>query len=136
MTSANTATTPEQVVADLIDTREPTGELMLTVDQVAKVLGVTARTVLYLLQDNRLSYIATGKRSYRIPRVLLTEYLLESFVPRQVAEAEETLAQLQQAIQDSRNELADLAVRIAMAKAELTEADIPTQRRRSTQTVS
>ncbi|WP_433235367.1 excisionase family DNA-binding protein [Streptosporangium sp. CA-135522] len=136
MTSANTATMPERIVADLIDAGEPTGEHMLKVGQVAKVLKVTDRTVLYLLQDNRLSYITTGKRGYRIPRVLLAEYLLESFVPRQLTEAEQMLANVRQAIQDSKAELADLAARIATAKTELVEADTPTRRGRSTQTVS
>lgn len=136
MTSANTATTPERIVGDLIDEAEPTGERMLQVSQVADVLKVTDRTVLYLLQDNRLGYIRTGRRGYRIPRPLLAEYLLQGFVPRQLTEAEKTLADVQQAIQDSKAELADLAARIAAAKTELAEADIPTQRGRSTQTVS
>lgn len=136
MTSANTATTPERIVGDLIDAAEPTGEQKLTVGQVALALGVTDRTVLYLLQDNRLGYIRTGKRGYRIPRALLVEYLLENFVPRQLTEAEQTLAEVQQAIQDSKAELADLTARIAAAKTELAQADIPAQRGRSTQTVS
>ncbi|MEV4749012.1 excisionase family DNA-binding protein [Streptosporangium sp. NPDC049248] len=136
MTSANTATMPERIVADLIDAGEPTGELLLKVSQVAKVLQVVDRTVLYLLQENRLGYITTGKRGYRIPRALLAQYMLENLVPRQITEAEQALAQIQQAIENSRTELASLTARIAAAKAELAEAGTPTRRRRSTQTVA
>jgi excisionase family DNA binding protein len=138
MTSTDTATTPEQIVGDLIDAAIPNDVQMLEVGQVAKVLGVTDRAVLYALQDNRLSYVRTGKRGYRIPRVLLAEYLLQSFVPRKITAAEQQLAGAQQAIQEATDKLADLAARIAVAEARLAlldGADAPHQRGRSTQTV-
>ncbi|MFG1709178.1 excisionase family DNA-binding protein [Nonomuraea sp. M3C6] len=138
MTSANTATTPEQIVGDLIDAAAPDGEQMLQVGQVAKVLGVTDRAVLYLLQDNRLGYIRTGRRGYRIPRPLLAEYLLQGFIPRQLTAAEQQLAETQQAIQEANDELATLTARITAAEATLAlvdGVDTPPRRRRSTQTV-
>ncbi|MEQ4724733.1 excisionase family DNA-binding protein [Nonomuraea sp. B19D2] len=139
MTSGNTATTPEQIVGDLIDAAVPDDEQMLEVGQVAKVLGVTNRAVLYLLQDNRLSYIRTGKRGYRIPRPLLAEYLLQGFAPRQLTAAEQQLAEARRAIQDAETKLADLTARINEAEVTLAlveGVDTPPRRRRSTQTVS
>lgn len=139
MTSEDTAETPERIVGDLIDAVIKDDKQMLQVGQVAKVLGVTDRAVLYLLQDNRLSYIRTGRRGYRIPRALLFEYLMLSFVPRQLTAAEQQLAEAQQAIQDAQAELATLAARIATAKATVASTDgaeaLP-RRRRPTQPVS
>ncbi|GGO63055.1 excisionase family DNA-binding protein [Nonomuraea cavernae] len=138
MTSTNTAMTPERIVGDLIDAAAPDGEQMLQVGQVAKVLGVTDRAVLYLLQDNRLGYIRTGKRGYRIPRPLLAEYLLQGFIPRQLTAAEQLLAETRQAVKEATDKLAALAARIAAAEATLALVDgtdaIP-HRGRSTQTV-
>ncbi|MFF0770927.1 excisionase family DNA-binding protein [Nonomuraea wenchangensis] len=138
MTSTDTATTPEQIVGDLIDAVVPEDVQMLDVGQVASVLGVTDRAVLYALQDNRLSYVRTGKRGYRIPRAVLTDYLLESFTPRKVTAAEQQLAETQQAIEAAMLKLADLNERIAAAEAKLNQlgADTPPHRRRPTQAVA
>ena len=136
MTSADTATTPEQIVGDLIDAAVPHAEHMLEVAQVAKVLGVTNRAVLYLLQDNKLSYIRTGKRGYRIPRPFLAEYLMQSFIPRRITAAEQQLNETLQAIQEAQAKLDGLAARIAAAEGELALLDdAPPRRGRSTQTV-
>ncbi|QFY09594.1 hypothetical protein GBF35_25695 [Nonomuraea phyllanthi] len=135
MTSTNTATTPEQIVGDLIDAVVPDDVTMLEVRDVARVLNVTDRAVLYLLQDHRLSYIRTGKRGYRVPRVLLAEYLLQSFIPRQLTAAEQQLAETQQAIQEATDRLSELTARIAVAEAELGLTDASPPRGRSTQTV-
>ncbi|MEV0617619.1 excisionase family DNA-binding protein [Nonomuraea sp. NPDC050404] len=139
MTSTDTATTPEQIVGDLIDAVVPDDVRMLEVGHVAKVLGVTDRAVLYLLQGKKLSYVRTGKRGYRIPRAMLAEYLLEGFHPRQLKAAQQQLVETQQAIQDATDKLASLAARITAAEAKLAQVDsanTPPQRRRSTQTVS
>ncbi|PRX66160.1 excisionase family DNA binding protein [Nonomuraea fuscirosea] len=134
MTSATTAETPEQIVGDLIDAVVPTDQHMLEVRHVAKVLGVTDRAVLYLLQDRKLGFIRTGKRGYRIPRVILTEYMMRNFVARELTEAEQRLAATRKALQMAERQLAKLNARIEEAELALRDEESP-PKGRSTQTV-
>lgn len=121
MTSARPARTPERIVGALIDAVVDNDVQMLEVWQVAEILNVTPRAVLYLLQDRKLAFIRTGKRGYRIPRETLAEYMLANFADRELTEVERKLARAQRALQKAEARLAEITARIEAAQSALRD---------------
>lgn len=54
----------------------------LTPADVAKKLGISKTTVLFLMKDGRIPYVKVSKRTYRIPEETLEEWLISEIEKR------------------------------------------------------
>ncbi len=124
-------TDPREVVKDIIDAKVPPDQHMLETEDVAKVLRLTSRAVLNIMKDGKLGHLVVGKRGYRIPRAVLEEYLLQSFVPARVTEAQKRLEDLERTIELAQAKLDELDKAIERRQARI--ATRPTEARRPTQ---
>ncbi|MEU8195288.1 helix-turn-helix domain-containing protein [Microbispora amethystogenes] len=124
-------TDPLEVVKGIIDAKVPPDQHMLETEDVAKAVGITPRAVLNIMKDGKLGHLVIGKRGYRIPRALLEDYLLQSFVPAKVTEAEQALTDLERTIELAQAKLDELDKAIERRQAKL--ANPPAETRRPTQ---
>ena len=64
--------------ADQASSQRPTDRLAYTYEETAQLLGVSARSVWSLVNDGKLRAIRLGKRSVRIARAEIEQFLSEA----------------------------------------------------------